>query len=144
MLTNDLAKAAEAIDSQNGAFKKVMNDIQKSIGDSQKTMDTLNNAETQAQLSMARNVLNSRAMKGRPQDSKVFGRGSRGNMMPRGLPEKTSASGEDPSLEAGLAKMKLQPKDREQLIQGAKAPTPESYQPFVRDYYNRLTETKGK
>jgi hypothetical protein len=40
--------------------------------------------------------------------------------------------------------MKLQPQDRAELLQGSKAPTPESYKPYVRDYYNRLTETKPK
>ena len=52
--------------------------------------------------------------------------------------------GGDASLTEDIASMKLQPRDREELLQGAKAPTPESYKPFVRDYYNRLSETKPK
>ena len=39
--------------------------------------------------------------------------------------------------------LKMQPRLREELLQGMREQGPEGYQQFIRDYFQRLTEVNG-
>ena len=69
--------------------------------------------------------------------------GMLGNMMGGnrpGLPEEADLSKVD--LPTRMMLMKLQPKLREELLQGMREEGPEGYQKFVQDYFKRLTDEK--
>ena len=40
--------------------------------------------------------------------------------------------------------MKLQPRVREELLQGMREQGPEGYRKFIQDYFQRLTKVKGE
>jgi hypothetical protein len=141
MLARDLDKASKALSGKSGEMGKTLDDLKKALGDSAKTSKMLNDPKLQKQLELAEKMQrgDSKAKKG-----KSSGKGMSG-LADGSIPARATNRGEgETSLTEDLAAMKLQARDREELIQGAKAPTPESYKPFVRDYYNRLSETKPK
>jgi hypothetical protein len=139
MLTRDLDKASKALGGKSGEFAQTLEQLKKALGDGEKSSKLLNDPNVQKQLDLAQKMQRSDPKaKGRP-----GGRGMQG-LVDRWMPAGPSGTAKDSSLTEDIASMKLQPRDREELIQGAKAPTPESYKPFVRDYYNRLSETKPK
>jgi hypothetical protein len=140
MLTRDLNKAAKALDGKSGEFEQTLDQLKKSLGDGQKSSKLLSDPNVQKQLDLAQKMQrsDSKSKSGRPN-----GKGTNG-LVDRWMPAGPAGDPSHSSLTEDIASMKLQPRDREELIQGAKAPTPESYKPFVRDYYNRLSETKPK
>lgn len=140
MLTRDLNKAAKALDGQTGEFEQTLDQLKKSLGDGKKSSKLLSDPSVQKQLDLAQKMQRSDA---KSKAGKANGQGLNG-LVDRWLPAGPAGDPRNSSLTEDIASMKLQPRDREELLQGAKAPTPESYKPFVRDYYNRLSETKPK
>jgi hypothetical protein len=140
MLTRDLDKAAKALNGKSGEFEQTLDQLKKSLGDGQKSSKLLTDPNVQKQLELAQKMQRSGS---KSKSGKSNGRGING-LIDRWLPAGPAGNPRDSSLTEDIASMKLQPRDREELIQGAKAPTPEIYKPFVRDYYNRLSETKPK
>jgi len=140
MLTRDLDKASKALGRQSGEFAQTIDQLKKALGDGQKSSSLLSDPNVLKQLDLAQKMQRSDS---KSRSAKAGGRGMTG-LVDRWLPAGPGGTAKDSSLTEEIASMKLQPRDREELIQGAKAPTPESYKPFVRDYYNRLSETKPK
>ena len=50
---------------------------------------------------------------------------------------------EDLDLNARTVIMKMQPRVREELLQGLREEGPEGYRRFIRDYFRRLTKVKA-
>lgn len=51
---------------------------------------------------------------------------------------------DDFDLDARTVIMKMQPREREDLLQGLKEEGPEGYRNFIRDYFRRLTKVQAK
>lgn len=50
---------------------------------------------------------------------------------------------DDIPVDARVVIMKMQPKEREDLLQGLREEGPEGYRQFIKDYFRRLTEVQG-
>ena len=50
---------------------------------------------------------------------------------------------DDFDLNARTVIMKMQPREREDLLQGLKEEGPEGYRAFIRDYFRRLTKVQA-
>ena len=140
MLSRDLDKADKALSGKSGELAQTIDQLKKALGDGKKASSLLNDPKLQKQLELAEKA----QQQSKSKTGKAGGRGMTG-LVDRIMPAfKQNRPGAETSLTEDIAAMKLQPRDREELLQGAKAPTPESYKPYVRDYYNRLSETKPK
>ncbi len=52
-------------------------------------------------------------------------------------------SADDIDLATRTVIMKMQPREREELLQGLREDGPEGYREFIRDYFRRLTKVHG-
>lgn len=108
----------------------------------QNLADLMKSQAVQNALQMARRAQQMANAKGKPQQGKPDA-ASQANLT--GNPTPGSQDEADLSkidLPTRMMLMKLQPKLREELLQGMREEGPEGYQKFVQDYFKRLTEEK--
>jgi hypothetical protein len=143
MLSKDLSKASQALDAAGRKAYDTVEEIRQAGTDAKQINDKLGEAGVKQQLAAAERA-RQLGQKGKSDRSMANGKGMNDLRQGPTMPALIGDSVEGNRIDDALAGLKLLPRDREELIQGTKSQAPDSYKPFVRDYYNRLSEINEK
>ena len=143
MLSKDLSKASQALDAAGRKAYDTVEEIRQAGTDAKQINSKLGEAGVKQQLAAAERA-KQLGQKGKSDRAMAIAKGMNDLRQGPTIPANIGDSIEGNRLDDALAGLKLLPRDREELIQGTKSQAPESYKPFVRDYYNRLSEINAK
>ncbi len=147
----DLAEQALASDQQS--LEKMLEQLQAAAANPDqasqlaKMMKSMNMQQAQAMMRRMQQMLSKAQNQQQNQKSNqppTPSQNPRGLLMPvDGGTELILVEFDDLDLDARTVIMKMQPKVREELLQGLREEGPEGYRRFIRDYFRRLTKVRA-
>ena len=145
----ELDLAEQALGSDQQSLEKMLEQLQAAAADPDQArqlaqmMKSMNMRQAQAMLRRMQQML-SQAQSQQPNQPPAPSENLTGLLTPvDGGTEFILVEFEDLDLNARTVIMKMQPRVREELLQGLREEGPEGYRRFIRDYFRRLTKVKA-